>query len=87
MRDGCLGPIHAARPTCALLRIMWPDAAYIQEQDAEIATRKRLRRAVAPFYTHEDVQRALDLIEPRPLDEPIAIAEGLHIRYRRSCIT
>ena len=87
VRDGYQGPIHATHPTCALLRIMWPDAAYIQEQDATIATRKRLRRgasAVAPLYTHEDAQRALDLMTPHAFDEPIAIAKGLHIRYRRN---
>ena len=87
IRDGYQGPIHATQPTCELLRIMWPDAAYIQEQDAETATRKRLRRgasAVTPLYTHEDAQCALGFMAPHDFDERIPIAEGLHIRYRRN---
>ncbi len=87
LRDGCVGPIHATRPTCDLLHIMWPDSAYIQKQDADTATRKRLRRGgspVEPLYTYEDALHALEFLTPHAFDEHIELAEGLRIRYRRN---
>ena len=87
IRDGYRGPIHATQPTCDLLHIMWPDSAHIQAQDAEIASRKRLRRGgkpITPLYTPEDAQQALDGLVPHAFDEDLAIAESLHIRFHRN---
>ncbi len=87
IRDGFNGPVHATQPTCDLLRIMWPDSAYIQEQDAETATRKRLRRGgspARPLYTYEDTQHALSVLRPHAFDQETELAEGLRLRYRRN---
>lgn len=86
-RDGYRGPIHATQPTCDLLRIMLPDAAHIQTQEAAHRTRKRLRRGtppLAPLYTMEDVQETLDALVPQAFDTWITLAEGMSLRYRRN---
>ena len=57
-------PIWATEPTNGLLEYLLPDAAGIQESEAERETRKRSRRAEEPFkplYTMEDATEALEL--------------------------
>jgi metallo-beta-lactamase family protein len=56
-RQGYRNPIWATAPTHGLLEYLLPDAAGIQESEAERETRKRSRRAEEPFnphYTMED---------------------------------
>ena len=54
---GFKGPIYATRATCELLGVLLPDAAYIQEKEAEIENKRRfrsrhgLRSEAAPLYT------------------------------------
>src|SRR5690606_42043221 len=57
-------PIWATEPTNGLLEYLLPDAAGIQESEAERETRKRSRRAEEPFkplYIMEDATEALKL--------------------------
>jgi metallo-beta-lactamase family protein len=77
-RQGFRKPIWATAPTSGLLEYLLPDAAGIQESEAERETRKRSRRdepAFEPLYTLEDAAEVLKLrrevayeswIEPGP---------------------
>ena len=60
-RDGFTGPIYATGGTADLLAVMLPDAAHLQEEEAEFANRhKTSKHAPAlPLYTGEDAARAL----------------------------
>ena len=63
-RYGYDKPIYLTEPTSGLLEYLLPDAAGIQESEAERESRKRSRRAeepVEPMYTLEDANHALSL--------------------------
>src|ERR1044071_404336 len=60
-RDGFTGPIYATTATADLMKLMLPDSARLQEEDAEYANRKRFskHKPALPLYTEEDAQAAL----------------------------
>jgi metallo-beta-lactamase family protein len=74
------GDVHATAATASLLRIMLPDAAGLQEEQAAYANRKGYSRhsPALPLYTRADADRALDLLRPHPyhrwLDVPVGRA-------------
>jgi metallo-beta-lactamase family protein len=66
VRDGYAGPTYCTSGTAALLRILLPDAAHLQEEEAAFANRhKTSRHAPAlPLFTMagavaEDGQRVM----------------------------
>jgi metallo-beta-lactamase family protein len=61
-KQGFSGSIHATSGTAALCRILLPDAAHLQEQDAEFANRKGFtrHRPALPLYDSRDAQRTLE---------------------------
>ena len=48
VRDGFAGHIWCTPPTAALARILLPDAAYLQEEDARWANKRRSSRWATP---------------------------------------
>ena len=85
-RQGFRGPIHCTSGTAELLGVVLPDAAHLQEEDAERANRRgyTTHRPALPLYTLEDAQAALRLVQPRRYGEPFAAAEGLTALLRRA---
>ncbi|MDA8127929.1 MAG: MBL fold metallo-hydrolase [Betaproteobacteria bacterium] len=82
---GFRGVIHATRATCDLLAVMLPDAAHIQEKEAEYANLGRFRRSIdkaaahgtvprdtAPLYTVAQAQASLKQLNPVDYDLEIA---------------
>ena len=80
---GFKGAIHATRATCDLLAVMLPDAAHIQEKEAEYANVNRFRRGmekraggggseIAPLYTVAQAQASLKQLNPVDYDLEIA---------------
>jgi metallo-beta-lactamase family protein len=67
---GFRGPVYATAATCDLLGVMLPDAAYVQEREAE------------PLYTVPQAQASLRLLRPVEYDQPIDLAPGLRCRFR-----
>ncbi len=97
VKDGYRRRIHATEATIELSSLILRDSARIQEGDAERFNKKRGRaspdqpgnrgdrgRPLEPLYSTEDAERALDLLEPLPYDEPVAIAPGITIRLSDS---
>ncbi len=83
---GFRGPVYATPATADLCAVMLPDAAYIQEKDAEWA-RERTRRdagtaAAAPLYTMRDAERALRLFETVPYATTFSPAPGITACFR-----
>src|ERR687890_155097 len=68
VRLGFNGPVFCSRGTADLLKILLPDSARIQEEDAEYRNRKGLtaHQPALPLYTEEDAEAALQLIRPQP---------------------
>ena len=67
---GFNGPVYCSRGTADLLKIMLPDSARIQEEDASYRNRHHLTRhaPALPLYTEEDARAALRLLKPLPND-------------------
>lgn len=77
-------PIWATEPTNGLLEYLLPDAAGIQESEADRETKKRSRRAEEPFqplYVMEDANQALKLTKGLKYEEWITPGPGVRARY------
>jgi len=77
-------PIWATEPTNGLLEYLLPDAAGIQESEAERETKKRSRRAEEPFkplYTMEDATEVLQHRKGVEYGKWIEPGPGVRARY------
>jgi len=77
-------PIWATEPTNGLLEYLLPDAAGIQESEADRETKKRSRRAEEPFqplYVMEDANEALKLTKGLKYEEWLTPGPGVRARY------
>ncbi len=85
VRQGFQGPIYATEATSALLQILLPDSAYLQEQDAAYANKRGYSRhkPALPLYTVADSEDALGLLNPLPFDREFNLDE-LTLRWRRA---
>jgi metallo-beta-lactamase family protein len=85
-RDGFKGPIYCSPGTADLLKIMLPDAARLQEEEAEFRNRKEAtkHRPALPLFTTADADRALGLVRPIAFEQPFAPAPGIEARLRMS---
>lgn len=72
VRDGFAGPIWCTPGTDELCRILLPDAAHIQEEDAHFANKRRSSRhdPALPLYTTADAERVLGLLRPQQCGAP-----------------
>jgi metallo-beta-lactamase family protein len=86
VRDGFAGPIYCAPGTADLLRIMLPDAARLQEEEAEFRNRERRTRhqPALPLFTTEDAARALAAVTTVPFGERFAPAPDASARLMPS---
>ena len=85
VRLGFRGPVYCSRGTADLLKILLPDSARIQEEDAEYRNRKGLTRhqPALPLYTEEDARAALELVRPQPnTGEMREVAAGFRAGFR-----
>ncbi|MGE5223491.1 MAG: MBL fold metallo-hydrolase RNA specificity domain-containing protein [Omnitrophica WOR_2 bacterium] len=75
LRDGYQGPIYATEATCALLDIVLPDSAHLQEQEAQYANKKGYSRykPALPLYTIAEAERVLKMVRVVPFHKPLKI--------------
>lgn len=78
VRAGFDGPVHCTEGTAALLDILLPDAAHIQEEDAARAARHGTSRHATPLplYTVEDAEATLRLVRHHRFDVPVELGPG-----------
>jgi len=86
VRDGFEGPIFCSSGTADLLTVMLPDAAHLQEEEAEFRNRKgkTKHRPALPLFTGEDAQRALRQLRPVAFDTKFAAARDVDAVFRLS---
>jgi len=85
IRHGFHGPIYCSRGTADLLKILLPDAARLQEEDADYRNRHQITKhaPALPLYTEEDAEATLRLIRPvENTGEQIEIAPGVIASFR-----
>ncbi len=75
VQQGYKGPIYATEATCALLDILLPDSAYLNEQDAAYANKKGYsqHRPALPLYTIDDAKKALQHLQSVRFDRPLSL--------------
>ncbi len=85
-RDGFTGPIYCTPGTHDLLRVMLPDAAHLQEEEADFANRHRTSKhdPALPLYTIADAERALALVKRVDFGSPFTAARGVEARFTPS---
>lgn len=85
---GFRGPVYCTSATADLLRVMWPDSAFILEKEAEwrnYATHKRrgqLKTEQAPLYTVAQAQAALKRLAPVAYGEAVQADERVRVCFR-----
>ena len=83
-KNGYRNVIWCTEPTGGLLEYLLPDAAGIQESEAEFETRKRGRKGNAPLeplYQMRDAEQALKLRKPVTYEQWIDPGPGVRARY------
>jgi metallo-beta-lactamase family protein len=84
VRDGFSGPIYCTKSTFDLLKILLPDSAHLQEEDAAWANRKGFskHKPAKPLYTVEDAKRVPPLCIPVNYNDSIEITTNTRAKYR-----
>ncbi|HEY6189280.1 MAG TPA: MBL fold metallo-hydrolase [Pyrinomonadaceae bacterium] len=78
-------PIYCSRGTADLLKVLLPDAARLQEEDADYRNRHNLTKhaPALPLYTEADARTTLNLIEPvENTGQPLEVAPGIRAGFR-----
>jgi metallo-beta-lactamase family protein len=80
---GFNGRIFCTSSTADLCRIVLPDAAKLQEEDAEHANRGGFSRhaPALPLFTMEDAARALTMLQPAGYDRPLPAAPRIEVEF------
>ncbi len=85
VRQGFDGPVLCTAPTRALLQVLLPDAAHLQEEEARFANKKGYakHRPALPLFTMKDARAALKLLTPVPFDSWQELRPGVRTRFHR----
>jgi metallo-beta-lactamase family protein len=85
-REGFRAPIYCTRGTADLLKIMLPDAAHLQEEEAEFANRHQTSKhqPALPLFTTADAERVLTQVRPVGFNERFSPAPGVSARFINS---
>jgi len=85
VRQGFAGRVFCTKPTKALLHVLLPDAAHINEEEARYANRKGYSKhaPALPLFRLADARAALRLLEPVPFQTWTEIGPGIRFRFHR----
>lgn len=86
VKDGFEGPIYCSQGTMDLCRILLPDAAYLQTEDANYANRTGYshHKPAVPLFDLQDAEKALRQFQALPMEEWIDLAPGIGCRLSRA---
>lgn len=86
MRQGFRGPIYCSEATLELCRILLPDSAHLQEEDARFANRHKISKhhPALPLYTQSDAHACLQQFQPVPLDNSTALNASTTFTLKRA---
>ena len=85
VKQGFGGPVYCSRGTADLLRILLPDSARLQEEEADYRNRHQVTRhkPALPLYTEEDAKDALKLLQVVPNTGGVTqIVKGVSAEFR-----
>ena len=83
VRLGWSGPIYCTEATAELLSELLPDAAYLQEEEAEYANFSGYskHRPALPLYTQDDATKVLKMLLPVPFKKVFSPITNLEVIY------
>ncbi len=81
--QGFEGPIYATPATVDLLKILLPDAGYLQEEEARYRNKYKLSKhsPALPLYTIEDAEAVLKFLRPLPYRQVHELARGFDFQF------
>src|SRR2546430_12304687 len=82
---GFRGPVYCSRGTADLLKILLPDSARLQEEEADYRNRHKITKHLPalPLYTEQDAREALKLLQVvENTGQVIPIVKGIKAEYR-----
>lgn len=85
VRHGFRGPVYCSRGTADLLKILLPDAARLQEEEADYRNRHKITKHLPalPLYTEEDAREALKLLQVvKNTGQSFQVVRGIDAEFR-----
>lgn len=84
-RQGFSGPVYCTPPTRALLGVLLPDAAHINEEEARYANKEGYskHKPALPLFQMADARAALKLLKAVPFDQWQELRPGIRFRFHR----
>ena len=75
IKNGFHGPVYCSKATLELCKILLPDSAHLQEEEARYANKRGFskHKPALPLYTVHDAERALERLIAVDFDEPIKL--------------
>jgi metallo-beta-lactamase family protein len=85
-RLGFRGAILCTPATAELLKLLLPDSARIQEEDAAFANKKNYTKhdPALPLYTEEDAWKVLRQVQPIDFYKPASLGRDLYFSFLRA---
>ena len=87
VRHGFRGPVYCSRGTADLLKILLPDAARLQEEEADYRNRHKITKHLPalPLYTEQDAREALKLLQVvKNTGQPFQVVRGFDAEFRNA---
>src|SRR5882762_9914266 len=85
VQHGFRGPVYCSRGTADLLKILLPDSARLQEEEADYRNRHKITKHLPalPLYTEQDAREALKLLQVvKNTGEPFQVVKGIKAEFR-----
>lgn len=84
VKQGFRGPVYCTPATGDLVRVLLPDCAHLQEEEADRANRWGYSKhhPALPLYGLADAHAALELLQHRPFGERFDVARGITALFR-----
>ena len=81
--EGYHGRIFCTAGTADLCKLVLPDSARLQEEDAREANRLRYSKhsPALPLYREPDAFRALSRLQPFGYDRPVSVVDGIDVEF------
>ena len=79
VKNGFTGKVYCTSGTYDLCKILLPDSAHLQEDEAFYANKHGFSKhsPALPLYNHIDAERALELFEPVDFNQTVDLGAGL----------
>src|SRR5713101_6289957 len=85
VQHGFRGPVFCSRGTADLLKILLPDSARLQEEEADYRNRHKITKHLPalPLYNEQDARATLKLLQVVPNDgQQVKITKGVTAEFR-----